>query len=388
MRNREPLKQIFSATRPYWDNPQTRTAVRENFERTTVCRTPALGAEVYASKGEEKLVYHTCKSRACPSCGYRATLLWLREQWAALPDIPYAGLVLTMPAVLWPIFQQNRHLLHDLPALGAAVVEQWMRDKYGVRVLIMVVPHTFGGHLNFNCHLHILVSAGGLRESEGRWISPLCFDKNELMELWRNAVIRYLREALKARVLKSDCDGAYLNRVFTAEHERPRWIIHIHASMSKKHFLQYAARYARRPPIAQRRIVEVTDGEVEFWTNDKRQGRRVTTRCSLLEFVVILAEHVPDRYRHAIRHFGLLAPRTKTRTLAAVFVLVGQNKRPRTRRMSWRTSLQRYFGVDPLIDSQGQSMQWVRRQGAECDRNLPVRRECKDQRRQPGEHLC
>jgi len=135
MRNREPLKQIFSATRPYWDNTQTRTAVRENFEKTTLCRTSALGAEIYASEAEEKLIYHTCKSRACPSCGYRATLLWLREQWAALPDIPYAGLVFTMPAVLWPIFQQNRHLLHDLPALGAAVVEQWMRDKYGVRVL-------------------------------------------------------------------------------------------------------------------------------------------------------------------------------------------------------------------------------------------------------------
>lgn len=376
MRNRQPLKQILAAARPYWNNPQTRAAVRENFEKMTLCRTPYLGAEVYASDTEEKLVYHTCKSRACPSCGYRATLLWLREQWAALPDIPYAGLVFTMPAVLWPIFQQNRHLLHDLPALGAAVVEQWLRDKYGVRVLIMVVPHTFGGYLNFNCHLHILVSAGGLKESESRWISPLCFDKDEVMEMWRNAVINYLREALRAGVLKSDCDQVYLGKVLTAEYERPRWIIHIHTSMSKKHFLQYAARYARRPPIAQRRIVEVTDGEVEFWTNDKRQGRKVTTRCSLLEFVVILAEHVPDRYRHAIRHFGLLAPRTKNRTLAAVFALVGQDQRPRTRRMSWRTSLQRYFGVDPLIDSQGQSMLWVRRQGPESDRNLPVRREC------------
>jgi hypothetical protein len=378
MRNREPLKQIFSATRRYWDNTQTRKAVRENFEKTTLCRSPALGAEVYASDGEEKLVYHTCKSRACPSCGYRATLLWLREQWAALPDIPYAGLVFTMPAVFWPIFQQNRHLLHDLPALGAAVVEQWMRDKYGVRVLIMVVPHTFGGHLNFNCHLHILVSACGLRESEGRWMSPLRFDKSEIMEIWRNAVISYLHKALKAGVLKSDWDGAFFSSVLTAEYERPRWIIHIHASMSKEHFLRYAARYARRPPIAQRRIVEVTNGEVEFWTNDKRQGRRVTTRCSLQEFVVILAEHIPDRYRHAIRHFGLLAPRTKNRSIAAVFVLVGQDKRTRTRRMSWRTSLQRYFGVDPLIDSHGRRMRWVGRQRPKPGSEKPLGRKRKD----------
>jgi hypothetical protein len=36
------------------------------------------------------------------------------------------------------------------------------------------------------------------------------------------------------------------------------------------------------------------------------------------------------------------------------FALVGQDKRPRPRRLSWQASLQKYFGVDPLIDSHGQ----------------------------------
>jgi len=184
MRIEQPLKQILSATRGHWDRPETRDAVRENFARMIDCRTPALGAEVYASETEEKLVYHTCKSRACPSCGHRATQLWQREQWTALPDIPYTGIVLTMPDVLWPTLQQNRHLLHDLAALGAGVIEQWVTAKYGVRVLIMVVQHTFGRSLNFNPHLHILVSAGGLQESEGRWIAPLRFEKEALMRMW------------------------------------------------------------------------------------------------------------------------------------------------------------------------------------------------------------
>ncbi|MGO8913049.1 MAG: hypothetical protein ACLQDM_27510 [Bradyrhizobium sp.] len=34
-----------------------------------------------------------------------------------------------------------------------------------------------GGRLNFNSPLHILVSAGGLQESEGRWIARLAFDQ-------------------------------------------------------------------------------------------------------------------------------------------------------------------------------------------------------------------
>jgi Putative transposase len=80
-----------------------------------------------------------------------------------------------MPDVLWPIFQHNRHLLHDLPRLGAAVIQHWAKLKFGARVLIMVVPHTFGARLNFNTHLHILVSSGGLRTAETRWIRVALF---------------------------------------------------------------------------------------------------------------------------------------------------------------------------------------------------------------------
>ena len=90
-----------------------------------------------------------------------------------------------MPDVLWPIFRQNRHLLHDLPTLGAAVIQQWVKAKYGVRVLIVAVPHTFGRHLNFNAHLHVMVSAGGLKESGICWTTPLRFARRKLMHMWR-----------------------------------------------------------------------------------------------------------------------------------------------------------------------------------------------------------
>ena len=87
-----------------------REAVRDNFRKVQMCRTPALGGEVYASAAEEKVFYHTCKSKCCPSCGKRGTILWQREQWATLPDIPFVGVVLTMPDVFWPVFKAHRHL--------------------------------------------------------------------------------------------------------------------------------------------------------------------------------------------------------------------------------------------------------------------------------------
>jgi Putative transposase len=130
---------------------------------------------------------------------------------------------------------------------------------------------------------------------------------------------------------------------------------------SKGHFLQYAGRYVRRPPIAQRRFVRITNEEVVFWTKDLREKRIVETRYSVVEFLRILAEHVPQRYQHAMRYFGLLAPRAKGRTSAAIFLLLGQKRRPRPRRWGWAFSLRMHFGVDPLRDSSGRSMHWIGR---------------------------
>lgn len=356
----DPLKLILEGTRDIWDRPKTRPDACENFLKVIYCRTPALGAEVYASEIEQKLVYHTCKSRLCPTCGQLATEQWQREQMAALPDIPYAGIVFTMPNVLWPIFQRNRHLLPDLAVLGAAVIKQWVKLRYGVRVMVMVMPHTFKRNLGFNPHLHILVSSAGLRESDGAWIQSIRFSRNALMPMWRYALVTYLRQAFKANVLASDLDLVALKRVFTTQYER-WWSTRVDHFKSKEHFLRYAGRYVRRPPIAQRRFLKITDEEVLFWTKDLREKRIVETRYTSAEFVSLLAEHVPERYQHAMRYFGLLAPRAKARTSAAIFLLLGQKRRPRPRRWSWAFSLRAHFGVDPLRDSSGRSMHWIGR---------------------------
>jgi Putative transposase/Transposase zinc-binding domain len=357
------LKQILETTRrDVWDRPGTRPAVRKNFSAVLDCGTPALGWQVYASGTEEKRCYHRCKSRFCPSCGYRATLHWLEEQEVALPDIPYTGIVFTMPRDLWTIFKRNRHLLHDLPVLGASVIQQWIRIRYGVSVGIMVVPHSFGGDLKFNTHLHILVSGGGLVGSEGRWMPRLHFNKDALMRMWRYAVISHLRAALKAGVLNSDVNKHDLQTILTTAYERhPVWIIYIDKIVSKSHFLRYAARYVRRPPIANWRLLKVTNREVEFVAKETKAKRLVRTRCQLTDFVRLLAHHVPDSKRKAIRYFGLWAPKAKSQTYDALLLLLGEIKRPRPQRLSWRSSLLKYFGRDPMIDSHGQQMHWVRR---------------------------
>ncbi len=190
--------------------------------------------------------------------------------------------------------------------------------------MIVVIPHTFGRHLNFNCHLHILVSEGGLREDGTQWCARARLDRKALMPMWRYAVITLLREAARAGVLETDLDHGALLRLLTAQYER-WWNIDVKRFRSKKQFLGYAGRYARRPPIAQHRFRTISRQEIRFVTKDTRSKRTVETTYTSAEFLSALAHHVPDRYRHNVRYFGLLAPRVKSRTHDAVLHFWGKN---------------------------------------------------------------
>lgn len=55
----EPLKRILEKTRLYWDHDGVPPHVRAAFRKVLQCRTPALGAEVFASENGQLIVYHT-----------------------------------------------------------------------------------------------------------------------------------------------------------------------------------------------------------------------------------------------------------------------------------------------------------------------------------------
>jgi hypothetical protein len=355
------LKQILADTRPYWDHDGTAPSVRQNFLKVLACGTLELGAEIYSSETERLLVPHTCKSRACPSCGYRATGLWQAELEASLPNIYYVNINFTIPSILRPFLQQNRDLLNDLPAVGASVIKRWAESRCAADVFLIVVPQTFGGFLNFNPHLHMLVSAGGLQKSEGRWLPRLHFNKPEhqyeLMELWRLALISYLWVAAQNKVLISNLDIEQYRKVLTTEQKRD-WVIYVSPAIAKAKFVRYAGRYVRRPPVPLSHIRSITDRRVQFLAKDTRKKRLVHLDWPKEMFVDALGAHVPDRYRHAMRYFGLLSPRRKHQTSTIAFSLLRQKRRSRPARLSWAESKYLDFGVDPLIDRLGNRMNW------------------------------
>lgn len=360
MKRVDPLRKILIQTRSHWDRNETKPAVRSAFAKALQCRTPELGAEVFASGDEEQVFYHTCKSRPCSSCGYRATVQWQRERWAVLPDVPYKGITFTMPDVLWPLFGDNPHLTAALSTLAARVIQTRVSIRSGLRVGVMAILHTFNGQLVFNSHVHTMVTAGGLYGLSDSWVRTVYYDRDELLESWRKAVIKLLRAALHAGQLVSPLPVGELE-ILLNEQEARWWSINIRSFKSKDHFLRYAGRYVRRPPIAQRRVTCAGDRMVRFWYRDKKLRRKVFVQCSPEEFVDRWSQHIPERYRHAVRSFGLFAPRAMQKTFDAIFAILGQERRPLPNPRRWAESIKRDFGRDPLLDSKGRRMRWVRR---------------------------
>ena len=166
-----------------------------------------------------------------------------------------------------------------------------------MRLLMVVVPHTFGHHLNFNCHLHILVSQGGLADDWTGWHLYAHLRHAPVMRLWRYAVITYLREASRKGLI--DTSGC-LQALLTSQLSRP-WIIDIKRFQGKRHVLAYAGRYARRPSIAQHRFRQADRQVVRFSTRETRTKRWVETTYSTPDFLTTLSDHIPDRGRHTVR---------------------------------------------------------------------------------------
>jgi hypothetical protein len=120
--------------------------------------------------------------------------------------------------------------------------------------------------------VHTMVTSGGLQGS-GQWISSVFYHHDSLMKAWRNGILKLLRTASRAGQLRTKMTNDQVMGMLVQEERW--WSVKIQSFRSTQHFLKYAGRYIRRPPIAQCRITDATSDSVTFWTKDKKLKCRV-----------------------------------------------------------------------------------------------------------------
>jgi hypothetical protein len=135
-----------------------------------VCRTAALGVDLYACPGcgEITEVYHSCKNRFCPTCSWQDTVRWAERVKGQMLNLPHRHAVFTLPHQLIPIIKSNgKELLNILMRTAADTLKDWISHKYHLKIGIISVLHTFGETKEYHAHVHMIVSWGGTDNTTG-----------------------------------------------------------------------------------------------------------------------------------------------------------------------------------------------------------------------------
>jgi Putative transposase/Transposase zinc-binding domain len=333
------LGQVITAAREHADTwPALSPEQRRVVHTLRVCRTAALGGQRYRCSycGREHFVPHACGNRHCPHCQGAAAQKWLAQQEALLLPVPYFHLVFTLPHGLNPLIRQNRRLLYTLLF---TVVSQTLltfgRNRFGARVGITAVLHTWGQNLIDHYHLHCVVSGGGWDEDRRLWVRAsgrYLFSVEALAEVFRAKYLAGLQRLYQRGKLEfhgqleswaSPAAFAALRR----EVSRKPWVVYAKRPFAgPEQVLRYVGRYTHRVAISPRRLLALDReaGTVRFAYRDNREGGRSKTMAlGVGEFVRRFALHVLPEHFTKIRHYGLLANRGRQERLGRVRAALG-----------------------------------------------------------------
>ena len=145
-----PLKHLFTANQcwtSFLDAGGLRDIGVEAVTKMLACGTRILDVKEYNCDKPDcphvRYVTNSCGSRACPSCGKKATDLWTATQLNRLPDCDWVHLVFTLPDTLWPVFESNRWLLNNVCCLAVENLLYAARKRGAGTRYLLRHPHVW-----------------------------------------------------------------------------------------------------------------------------------------------------------------------------------------------------------------------------------------------------
>lgn len=344
------LKQIFFDENKNWDNfvklhPKSiREVVKEEVEKFRLCGEKEAGFSLFACDccGEIKIVPHRCKGRFCSICATGYMQEWSRKTAENMYNMAHRHIMFTLPEELWEIFLRRRDLLKDLMDMSVELLQDWFKKREKVEVGMMVGIHTFGATMNFNPHVHVLLTEGGLTDS-GK-MRHVGFIPYEMMrKRWQQKVTRMLRKELSGR--DKEKYKKVINKAYADNDEG--FVVYGPPNKGKggiKEQVGYIGRYIRRPAISLRRILSYDGKVVAFKYFDKKEKKEKTETIEVMEFIARIIRHIPDRGFKTIRYYGLYSRRNKAKVDKTL--KIKGNKIPKK---SWKEKVEAGTGKNPLM---------------------------------------
>jgi predicted Zn-ribbon and HTH transcriptional regulator len=297
------------------------------------CRGPKLGGHklVCHECGYEQISYNSCRNRHCPKCQANKRAEWVSARMQELLPVKYFHIVFTVPAVLNALILQNKRVLYDVLFRAASETLQEAAGNpknLGAQIGFIAVLHTWSQNLLDHPHIHCIVTGGGLSRDKSEWIKSkdnFFISIHILNRLFRGKYLYYLKQAYETNCLSffgklSKADSAPEFARLLDECYAKKWVV-----FSKKPFqdplrvLKYIGRYTHRVAISNRRITDISGGNVSFlWKDYKDQNKKKVMTLSATEFMRRFLLHVLPQGFKRIRFYGILSNRYKNKNLKAI----------------------------------------------------------------------
>jgi hypothetical protein len=334
-----------------------RPSIFSTINKLLSCRENTRGYHQYSCSNPKcsftKKIPHTCKTKACSSCGRKATEIWIEKTNRTLPNTAWQHITFTMPCQLWGFFWCNRFLLNYIAMIAANCVKR-IADKKGVIPGIFIAIHTFGRALNRNVHIHLSTTVGGVSKDLTKF-HKLYFDHQVLKNMWKYGIIDLFRKAAKTDgfVITPEVNRL-LNHTYTFNHflddlSKQKWVVHCNQS-SDNHdkIVGYLGRYVKRPAIAESKLRHYDGHSVVFRHLNHKTKKYCNLTLSIEEFIGNFIQHIPDKGFRMIRYYGFLANRLSGKLLDVIYKLLGQTKKAGELLTHFADMIKKYFGYDPL----------------------------------------
>ena len=260
--------------------------------------------------------------------------------------------------------------------------------EMGFLPAITTVLHTFGSDLKQHIHVHLIISAGGLKlqgkqerytrfiarkkkdpsakqriysvdEQNPEWVSWTKFPYAVLQKRYQALLIKHLKVLIIKNIQSDEPDAELLPfsdptvmyHFFDKVKKEYKEGFYVHISEERKELKEtigYIGRYARRPPLSEVRIKDCRDDKVTFEYKDYyHEGSKVLWTLDVFKFIARLIQHIPPHYFNVIRHYGMIASRIKTRYKKITDQLFGQLNVKKSK--TWRERQIEFTGKDPLV---------------------------------------
>jgi len=293
------------------------------------CRTAALGGHVDVCDngcGFMRISYNSCRNRNCPKCQSLQSARWLEKQCERILPTRYFHVIVTFPHELNPLILHNKEVLYNILFRSAAqslleLARDWKRLQ--AHIGFTAVLHTWNQDLRFHPHLHLVVTAGGLDQSQTRWIesrNKFLVPVKALSVKIRGKFVHLLKRAYTAGKLvlqgsvqdlaDPETFGSFVKALY-----RKNWNLHAKQPFAgPEHVFAYLSRYTHKVAISNSRLVAMTDGSITFLARDNHNtAKKRTVTVTAQEFIRRFLLHVLPARFIKIRHYGLMAS-TNART--------------------------------------------------------------------------